>query len=300
MSPTNVDFVLDKFSGAYTLQQLGTIPAGSLPTQLDVSATAVYYISKDDIKKVFRFEADSWNFTDISSVDVRYFIDMEQWPSDLLINPVNGMLDKPDSDRAMLQVGIPNRMLVKHDFIRYLSSKLFNTPNGVDLFNNQELLIKHMNTLGYNAFQNDISGTLWKYSTTSTLTDNSALPKYLIDASSNMFCTNNNFTTNDNICRELFNQILKVQPDRFSTTDIEAYTADGNHFGQYSLPIRTGDSISYKLTVFPAHDQEKLTGVAPFGGRSFQIKLIVVENATGMNTVTDENDILSGVTYTPI
>jgi hypothetical protein len=297
-SSTPVNFVLDKFSGSYTLQQLGTIPAGSLPTELDVSATAVYYISKQAVNNVFRFETDSWNFDDVSKNDIRYFTDMTQWPSDLLINPVNAMMDKSDSGNAILNVGIPNRMLVKHDFIRYLSSKLFNTPNGVDLFNNQELLVDHMNTLGNASFQNDISGTLWKYSTTSTLgADTGDKPRYLIDASSNMFCTNNNFTSNENICRELFNQILNRQKQRFSATSAELYDAN---YGQYSLPIHAGDSISYKFTVLPAANQNDLTGVPPFGGRSFRIKLIVVESATGMNTVTDETHLLPGVTYTPM
>jgi hypothetical protein len=38
-------------------------------------------------------------------------------------------------------------MLVKHDFIRYISN-LFNTPYGTDLFSNETELITDLNNLG--------------------------------------------------------------------------------------------------------------------------------------------------------
>jgi hypothetical protein len=39
-------------------------------------------------------------------------------------------------------------MLVKHDFIRYISNNLFNTPYGTDLFSNETELITDLNNLG--------------------------------------------------------------------------------------------------------------------------------------------------------
>lgn len=283
---SSVNFVLDKFSGSYTMQQSASMFQGTTIPLADVSATAVYYISQGDIQSVFKFQSDSLDINDISASDIRYFTYMSNWPAGLLINPVNAMLDKSESVNSILNVGIPNRMLVKHDFIRYLALKLFNTANGVDLFNNEESLVSDLNTIGNASFQRDISGTLWKYATTaSTAIDNLA---FVLDASSNLKCTTDNLTTNENICRELFNQILVSNKSRFNTIAFDAN-------GQTSLPILSGDSISYRFTVSPVTNQHNLTGVSAFGARSYRIKLLVVADATGLNTVTDQSALNANV-----
>ena len=287
---TSINFVLDRFSAAYTLSQSATMFEGASIALADVSATAVFYVSQADMQNVFKFQSDSFDINDLSSSDIRYFTYMTNWPEALVINPVNAMLDKNDSQNAIASVGIPNKMLVKHDFIRYLALKLFNTPSGVDLFNNESELISHLNSMGNASYQNDISGTLWKYATTaSTAIDNT---NFIVDASSNDKCTTDHFTTNENICRELFNQILHSNKQRFSDISL-------NTLGVRSLPILDGDSISYRFTVFPKAGQNTITGVPAFGGRSYAIKLLVVTNATGQNTTVDSTEPgLANVTYT--
>ena len=288
---SSINFVLDRFSAAYTLSQSATMFEGTSLTLADVSATAVFYVSQADMQNVFKFQSDSFDIDDISASDIRYFTYMVNWPAGLVINPVNAMLDKSGSANAITQVGIPNKMLVKHDFIRYLALKLFNTPSGVDLFNNESELISHLNSMGSASYQNDISGTLWKYATnSSTAVDNT---NFILDASSNDKCTTDNLTSNENICRELFNQILYAKKDRFK--DISFNTEDG----VCSLPILSGDSISYRFTVFPKAGQNTITGVPAFGGRSYRIKLLVVADASGENTTVDSSEPgLANVTYT--
>jgi len=288
--PSAINFVLDKFSGEYTMAQGATMFGGAEIQLADVSATAVYFISESDIQSVFKFQSDSWDINDISASDVRYFIDMTAWPETLFFNPVNAMLDKEGASGYITDIGIANKMLVKHDFIRYLALKLFNTPNGVDLFNNEEELITHLNTMGNASFQRDISGTLWKYATTSSEAVNDLT--FILDLSSNLKCTTDNLTSNDNICRELFNQLLVNNKMRFNNI---ALNDENNNIA--SLPITVGDSISYRFTVFPAANQNDLTGVSAFGGRSYAIKLKVVADATGLNTATEETDLLNGNVY---
>jgi len=287
---SSIDFVLDRFSAAYTLSQSATMFEGTSLAFTDASATAVFYVSQTDMQNVFKFESDSFDINDLSASDIRYFTYMENWPAGLVINPVNAMLDKSGSANAITQVGIPNKMLVKHDFIRYLALKLFNTPSGVDLFNNENELIAHLNDMGNSSYQNDISGSLWKYATNaSTAIDNT---NFILDASSNVKCTTDHLTSNDNICRELFNQILYANKSRFSDISL-------NTLGVRSLPILTGDSISYRFTVFPKAGQNDITGVAAFGGRSYRIKLLVVADATGENTTVDNTELsTANVTYT--
>jgi hypothetical protein len=287
---SSIDFVLDRFSAAYTLSQSATMFEGTSLAFTDASATAVFYVSQTDMQNVFKFQSDSFDMNDLSASDIRYFTYMENWPAGLVINPVNAMLDKSGSANAITQIGIPNKMLVKHDFIRYLALKLFNTPSGVDLFNNESELIAHLNDMGNSSYQNDISGSLWKYATNaSTEIDNT---NFILDASSNVKCTTDHLTSNDNICRELFNQILYANKSRFSDISL-------NTLGVRSLPILTGDSISYRFTVFPKAGQNDITGVAAFGGRSYRIKLLVVADVSGENTTVDNTELsTANVTYT--
>lgn len=290
-TPSAINFVLDRFSAAYTLSQTATMFEGSTITLADVSATAVFYVSQADMQSVFKFQSDSFDINDLSASDIRYFTYMTNWPAGLVINPVNAMLDKSgQSANAITDVGIPNKMLVKHDFIRYLALKLFNTPSGVDLFNNESELISHLNSMGNASYQGDISGTLWKYATTaSTAVDNT---NFILDATADAKCTTDHLNTNENICRELFNQILKSNPQRFHDISL-------NTLGVRSLPILNGDSISYRFTVFPKDGQNTITGVPAFGGRSYKIKLLVVTDATGLNTTVDPTEPgLANVTYT--
>jgi hypothetical protein len=285
---SNVDFILTAWEGEHTMSTAATLDSGVTIDILEVDAVGVYYINESDIRKVFRYDADSYDVDDISSTDIRYYTFMDQWPESLLINPVNAMMDATDSLNAMIRDTsiASNRNLVKHDFLRYLAKKLFNTPQGVDLFNNESELITTLNTLGNTSFQDDISGTLWKYSTDST--DTAALATTgFIDGLNAKKATTNDFTGEDNVSRELFQQILSKSPSRFSDISGAGILIDGT--GTAYIPINSGDSISYKFILNPAADQNALTGVDAFGGRSYQIKLIVTDDsATNTNTVVTD------------
>ena len=290
--PEHIKFVLDRFSASYTLDQLATMDSGVQYTALDVSAIGVYYILPDVLKSVFTFQADSFDYTDISASDIHYYINMDQWPTNLKINPVNAMMYSSEPPRLpMLATGgniDASKNFVKHDFIRYLALKLFNTPNGVDLFNNEQALIQHLNAMGNASFQGDISGTLWRYDSGNGIGTNGEGSNLSTDSENKRYTTND-FTSNSNICRELFNQMIFNNRDRFMDISFNPTS------GQAKLPFVAGDSISYKFTVFPASGQEVLTGVNAFGGRSYEIRLVV---GTGVNiTGPADETIASGVIY---
>ena len=84
-------------------------------------------------------------------------------------------------------------------------------------------------------------------------------------------------TTNDNIGRELLQQMLYFNPERFAYL-----TPDINRLS--SLPILNGDNISFNYTVNPAPNQNQLTGVPPISGRVYKIK-IIVDDGSHINTV---------------
>ena len=166
-------------------------------------------------------------------------------------------------------------MLIKHDFIRYLAEKLFGSHMAADLFSNQSELIDSLSSTGTDIYQNDISGILWKYSATNSNPQLSST--YLFDGSSNFYYTTDLMTTNDNIGRELLQQMLHFNVGRFSNL-----IPDRNNL--ISLPILSGDNISFNYTINPAPNQNELTGVPPFPGRIYKIR-IIVDDGSHENTI---------------
>ena len=276
MSTTKVHFVLDAFASEKTMTTSATLDAGAAPSVLDVSVVGVYYINVDTLKSVFRFSSNSWDVNDVSAEDVHYFAFMDNWPSNLEINPVHAMMDKSDSESAILTGLSAEKMLVKHDFIRYLSQKLFNTPHGVDLFNNESALLNNLTTLGTESFTQDVSGMMWAkqaWSSASSVisgTYNGATydeidadaTRWFVDASVNRVGTTDAWESNQNLTRELFRQILNGNASRFNdisfddidvTDHITNVTETVYHTA--ALPFENGDTISYKFKIDPAANQ---------------------------------------------
>ena len=277
-----IDFVLNGLNSSGIMSTLGSVGSEFDVTPIDASATAVFYMSQTDVRNVFQVRTDSKDLTDISSADLMHYVFMDRWPTRTRLNPVNGMMDQTQSQNAMISAGIAaNKMLVKHDFIRYLASKLFNTPQGADLFNNESDLISNLNSLGEISYQQDISAALWKYSTTSieNVYSDGGDEGFVLDSVTGLKATTNDMVSNENLCYVMLNQLLETNPERFN--DI---TTDAS--GVFPLPILEGDSINYSLKINPIANQNTLTGVPEFGGRVYHIKVVIDD---GTNTITNPN-----------
>lgn len=277
MSSPSIHFVINTFSHSYNLSTLATVD-DPIHDTLDVSATSVFYISQNDIQQVFQIHTDSADMTDASTNDLLFLTFMDRWPTTTVLNPVNGMMDQYASSNALLQVGIADKMLVKHDFIRYLASELFNTAQGADLFNNESALITGLNALGEYAYQTDISSGLWKYATTSRTPTNGT--SFVIDPITGLKAATAHNTEKDNLGFLITNQLLMTYPERFNNIHV-----DGN--GLFPAPILAGDTFLFATRIDPAPRQNELTGVPPFGGRTYQIKLIVDDGSHINTTPTD-------------
>lgn len=250
-----VNFTLTGLNQEFTLGVSGEL-AGEVPATLDVSAVAIYNVKLSDMKNVFKFQTDSFDVNDVDASDIKYYVYMNAWPTDGSLNPVHaGMLTNPILATAGDIVAAKN--LVKHDFLRYLAEKLFNTPHGVDLFSNEDALLADLATKG-------------------------ATAKAAIDASLNAVNQANaangssphKYSTNDlspaaaNFSRELMRQIANVAPSRF-------YGITGSTAIQ-SVPLEAGDTINFKVSISPAPGQHGLTSrLNPFDTRVYQIQLLL-------------------------
>ena len=79
-----------------------------------------------------------------------------------------------------------------------------------------------------------------------------------------------------NISREMFNILMTAAPGRF--LDISGnYNYNSVQDGYYKMPIITGDTISFKLTINPAADQRTKvpTGSSVINERTYTVVLNV-------------------------
>tara|TARA_B100001175_G_scaffold79656_1_gene66657 strand:+ start:3204 stop:5699 length:2496 start_codon:yes stop_codon:yes gene_type:complete len=230
---------------------------------LDLSASAVFYISQQDVQNVFKVRTSETDISNISYSELLHFIHMDQWPTNLILNPFNAVMNNDD---AILSFWNSSKMTVKHDYIRYLSQKLFNNPHCVSMFNNETQLVNSIENIGSEIYQSDISSVFWKFSTDSSHTQDG----FIYDSVTGKKATNNTIITNDNICRQLLNTILQ---NAFSRFDNIADVMDSS--GVFPLPILQGDTISFETSLNPTETQHLLTSTNDFGGRTYKIKLII-------------------------
>ena len=261
-----VNFTLTGLNQAFTLDTSGVL-AGEAPAEfLDVSAVAVYNIKLSDMQNVFKFQTDSFDVNNVDASDIKYYVFSENpnWPTNLVINPANADM----SHNAMFATGgeiVANRNKVKHDFVRYLAYKLFNTAHGVDLFSNETQLLADLVTKGATAHTAIKTALAAVNTTASDLSAN-------VDVDGRFYATNTKpENTTNNFSRELLRQIAHAAPQRFhGISDIS---------GVQSIPLAVNDSINFKVSISSYPAQHTLTSRASaFDIRVYQIKLILKED----------------------
>jgi len=266
-----VNFTLSALNQEFTIGLSGEL-AGEAPASWDVSAVAVYNVRLSDMLAVFKFQSDSFDVNDTAAADIQYYVYKNAWPANLTINPVHAAMiagGTPGVILATSETIVDTKNLVKHDFLRYLALKLFNTPHGVDLFSNEDALLADLVTKGATAF-GSIEDAL-ELVDQGHAAAGTAPHKYSTNA----------LTTPANICRELMRQVASAAASRFN--GIQNVTTI------QSVPIVAGDTLNFKLSVSAAAGQEDLTDrPTAFDTRVYQIQLNVVDSASPTNVVPGE------------
>lgn len=282
---TPINFIIDNFETTIDLDVCGNLLKSEL--FMDVSAVADLYIDASLVRLAFQFQTDASDvLSDLDSTDIKYFIDRDSfWNYDnahsFSINAADAQINSGltlSLVPIMNGSGEPTKNMVCHDFVRFLASKLFNTPYGVDLFENELELSYNIRNKARNVW-GTIDRELSKYDVVehlnlaSTVSENEIdfvpqeTPRGSYGPDSWKYYTN---ADGDNITKKILEQMAQHNPARLTTikntTDIQP------------IPFINGDTISLKLTIFPASKQEELTGVPAFGGRSFKIRYTLVDD----------------------
>jgi hypothetical protein len=242
---------------------------------ISADADAVYTVDINNMKSVFQFQTNSNDLLDLSSTDLKYYVDTTDWPS---FNASNVMMNHTQSSNAIATGMEPNKMLITHDYLRYLAQSLFRTHHGVDLFNNETALLQNIRSICGSGSGNTIGDIDSKLASVSISGTHNNLNS---DASGNKYLTNST-TSTDNICRMLYKQLVQSEPSRF--------TSLSNPNSKQGVPFEVDDIISFKITINPHTNQHELTSVDTISARSYKIKLIIKDTANVSNTSIDTNE----------
>jgi len=285
-----LNFVVDYLNQQFQMVESAalTVEAPALPS---FDAVAVFDVDIEDMKRVFQYQTDGIDTNNVDGSDIKYYIKMNQWPANLVLNPAHAMMDAPlsqngfditDSNIASAQ------KMVKHDLLRYLALKLFNTTRAVDLISNEMELKENMVSLcgSFNtSVWKNIRDLLVAISTEGTDGE------LAVDADGLKHLTNS-LRTNKNIVRTLINQIAQYDAARFNAMD--AAPVDGLN---RPVPFVEGDILNFTVRFSAASGQHDLTGVSAIPDRTYLIKIHIT--GAPSNTAVNDSVFVGDFAYSP-
>jgi len=237
-----------------------------------IDACAVYDgISVNLMKSIFLFQTDS-EYEQTKKIKYYTFTNPE-----FNIKLSESTLDHIQANRAIVNLR-NNTMFLSNDFIRYLAQCLFGTHQGVDLFVNEEDLNNDLkNKLDNSMDQNyNLMQSINAIDGTDASLNTDTVKKYVYDHRIGRYVNcytkyfMDNYDNNKNLCRELMLQMLYYNPERFANLEDTKDTQP--------LPFISGDTLNFKISVYPSQGQELLTGLqSPINKRTYQIKIIIKE-----------------------
>ena len=225
-------------------------------------ATVVIEVGTTAMKSTFKFLTDASDVDDVIADDTKYYVDAGEFPK---INVAHAMIDHGSADAPIVAGYAANRSLMKHDFMRYLSQELFNTPQGLDLVSNETAVSQDIATNGSELFVTDISAALAAAGTEASPLTNST-------------------TTQANLVRELLRHVAATAPTRLSDI-LNADSADNNE-NRNAIPFLENDTINFHVTVNAAANQNNLTGVGAIAPRTYRVMLLVRDTPSNTPTAT--------------
>lgn len=284
----SLNFVVDYLNQNFQMVESAAlaVEAPSLPS---FDAVAVFDVDIEDMKRVFQYQTDGIDTNNVDASDIKYYIKMNQWPANLVLNPAHAMMDAPlsqngfditDSNIASAQ------KMVKHDLLRYLALKLFNTTRAVDLMSNEMELKENMASLC-----GSFNSSVWKNirDLLVAISTQGTDDELAVDASGLKHLTNS-LRTNKNIVRTLINQIAQYDSGRFSTMD--AAEIDGLN---RPVPFMEGDILNFTVRFSAATGQHSLTGVSAIPDRTYLIKIHIT--GTPSNTIVNDSVFVGDFAY---
>ena len=248
---TTIDFVLDDFE--VSLNALGGTLFEGVSLELTTDAEVKLDVSLTNVN-IFKFITEDLSLADeVDNNDLEYYVT----ETDLTTRIGNIFTDYTVIDGEMSAQGTQD---VAHDYVRYLAFKLFNTVKGVDLFNNEAEM--------YTYFDTSMNDEVHAHITTT------------LQAAGTQLAPLTNNDNDDNVSKKLLEQVLAFDRSRLTEigNDATVVTKEGDDELHALVPLREGDTISFKVIVNAADGQKALTGVSVIEPRSYKVKINIVDD----------------------
>jgi hypothetical protein len=280
-----------RFDKTVSLDECGLLYFEVYNPEFDAyDAIANVNVDLKTFSNMFCFETDHIDVNDVSGTDVKYYVlspKIQTFTPNLGssivgTNPIVSFASNGSTE---------SDQLIGKDFTRYLASLLFNTPYGTDLFINESALVHSVNSAILTAWSYCMID-LQNVSNTSTNSDISMVgnvpAKYLT----------NDFSGVQNICRELFLQLISKSPARFTNLpQIQVEDAnvvsirEASHLNYYYLPFVNNDIVQLRVKVYPCAHQptfglsttdttkfETINNDTHLKGRTYLMNMILTDN----------------------
>ena len=244
----------------------------------DYDATATIYVKTTDMKNIFNFGLDSTDVADINETDIIYYLNYDDnkscalfnksvFSSMLTSNGIGGTMDINGND---LQ---PDDIQIPQDYARHISTSLFGIPYLVDIFNNEGEFCSDLYSqanLEINNKHNALFKAIDSANANNYITQNGYSG---IDTTTNIYSDmgNKHYVTNSwddpkNIGKQIFNQILNADPNRFTTelnnSNIVKVVTNPENKTIFKMPFMDGDTLAFKVTINP--NMTQVTELIPF------------------------------------
>ena len=245
MSSTTCDYYINNFAN---------------DSSLCYHATSTFYVSLSTMRNTFLFSSSDVDSSglDISVIDdlnsdITYYANSLMYPT---INFAHSMMFGSHSENAFIDSSNSYNLL-KHDFIRYIATKMFGSHKLANLITNSSTIIKNIEIKG------------WEFMNMNT---------QLLDYNNNSGLGLSNSDISYNISRMIMKTIANVSPERFDLSGGEtSYTIEDTTSTQ-SIPFIEGDTLNYIVNVnAPANEYN-----IPM--RKYRIKLYLTNDTSLINT----------------
>jgi hypothetical protein len=258
-----INFVLTHLNKTVGMDICGSLLSSSIELS-DADCISIMDISLSDALSVFKFQTDASDIDpDNTGNDITYYIDSSVFP---YLNIANSSVHISDIEPRIISLSLPDyltpwgsfgyfertRSLLKHDYIRYLAHKLFNTYHAADLFSNEGELKNEIFNQGDIVHQS-----------------------ILYDLSSANLLTN---ADTSSIGYNILKQIGEFNPERFQ--NIEPSTSP------QSIPFYNNDTLIFNVTINPAENQHLLTNTTIIPPRTYRIIFRITDTPNNV-TPTD-------------
>ena len=296
LNSTGIVLNLLQFDKTVSLNECGLLYNEVYNPHFDeYDAIANVNVDLNTFSNMFCFQSDYIDVNDISGTDVKYYVLAPKIQSFIPNLGSSIVGTNPVVSFASTGSTEPNH-LVGQDFTRYLASLLFNTPYGTDLFINESALVDSVSSALL---------TAWSYCMTDLQNVSNESTNQYIPLVGNVpakYLTNN-FSGVQNICRELFLQLVSKAPARFTNlpeilvedANVLSAIREDSNLNYYYLPFVNNDTVTLRVKVYPCEHQptfglsttdttkfETVNGDTHLKGRTYLINMILTDNSTSI------------------